>query len=207
MEPNSFRANIWYPVHIYYGDNTYWVIVLHIYITKYTFPSPRNPPRHPFGCWYSHCIVPSSPLRYPASWKSPPFLTMLCVTSYWVPDTTRCHPPLPQWSSKMIWMEYSGRTRIYNQKVPPSQPSHTRLQSLLSLYPGAGSLFYSLIIVKLAEVGLVDDLVNVLRLVSWVLRITMVPLELYIIELVLGICGSAEVYDQKGEYTVMGACI
>ena len=80
----------------------------------------------------------------------------------------------------MFRTKCSGRIRIRDQKVPPSQPSHTRLQPGLCLYPGAGSPFYSLIVVKLVEAGLVEDLVNVLRLVSWALRITIVPLELYV---------------------------
>ena len=77
-------------------------------------------------------------------------------------------------------MEYYSRTQIYNLKHLLSQPSHTRVQSWLCLYSYINLLFYLSTVVKLVELRPVEDWVDVSRLVSWVLRVTMVPLELYI---------------------------
>ena len=91
-------------------------------------------------------------------------------------------------------MEYYSRTQIYNLKHPLSQPSHTHVQSWLCLYSYISLLFYLSTVVKLVELRPVEDWVDVSRLMSWVLRVTMVLLELYIISL-----GLAQIHTVWGD--------
>jgi hypothetical protein len=82
-------------------------------------------------------------------------------------------------------MKYYSQTQIHDLKAPLSQPNHNHSQLGLCLYSCVGSLVYQTIVGRLAEVR---PVVDVSRPVSWVLRETIVLLELYIMSLGLANC-------------------
>jgi hypothetical protein len=68
-------------------------------------------------------------------------------------------------------MECYGRTQIYDPKAPPSQPSHIHIHPEVCPYSGVGSSFYLSIVVKLRELGLVEDWEDILGLVSRIISL------------------------------------
>ena len=122
-------------------------------------------------------------MPYLKSSESLPFLIVLHLTSSEVPDTTRYLPLLLQLFSKRFQIQCYGQTQIYNPKAPPSQPSHIRIYPEVCPYSSIGSSFYLSIVVKLRELGLVEDWEDILGLVSRVLKVTINSSELYIISL------------------------
>ena len=80
-------------------------------------------------------------------------------------------------------MKCYGQTQIYDPKAPPLWPSHIHIQPEVYSYSGIGSYFYQSIVVKLEELRPIENWMDMLGLVSQVLKETMNSLELYIISL------------------------